>query len=242
VTGTGLSMCQCPDSWLLLALALGVAQLGARTGGSSGFWASVRDLLTASALVASVGFAASGRISAESARVTLVAGRTATLRGCVCVPQPSRTGGSVVVGVRPEGALSGCASSRRRESGRHADRHGRPSNLTRPRNQGGYNEAAYLSNRNLARAGSAGFPPALAQGADGPSGVVGAYVAPVRQWIRESVRKRMTGEERAFLLALTLGERGSSLRRPRPASRLGLVHILSVSATPRWWAWLRSSC
>ncbi len=233
VTGTGLSMCLCPDSWLLLVVALLVTLLAARRGGPSGFWVTLRDLLTASAVVATVGFAASERVSAESAGVTLLAERTATVRGRVCAfPQPARTGGSVLVRASGRKVLVRLRKLPDDMSpGDTLTVTGSLRTSLGARNQSGYSEAAYLFQQGVWHVLEVpGFLRPSLKRADGSRGVVGTYVAPLRQWIRESIRKRMTGEERAFLLALTLGERGEFSEETKAAFRdSGLVHILSVS-------------
>lgn len=104
-------------------------------------------------------------------------------------------------------------------------------NSSGPRNPGGFSEAAYLFQQGIWYVLEApGFLRPVLRRADASKGFIGTYVAPLHRWIGKSVRERMSGEERAFLLALILGERGEFSEETKVAFRdSGLVHILSVS-------------
>ncbi|MBN1503508.1 MAG: ComEC/Rec2 family competence protein [Candidatus Eisenbacteria bacterium] len=231
--GTGLSMCLCPEGWLLVAVACGSGVVLGLAGGSSSVLRTLRGLLTASLLVSAVGLVASERVTAQCANVRVLGERTVTLRGTVCgFAQQSQTGGSVVMktsgrrvlvrlrslpaDLRPGDTLT-VTGSLRNSAGR--------------RNDGGYSEAAYLFQQNVWYVLDVpGFLRPLVKRGRSSGGVVGAYVAPLRRWARETIQKRMVGEERAFLLALVLGERGEFSQETKVAFRdSGLVHILSVS-------------
>ena len=99
------------------------------------------------------------------------------------------------------------------------------------RNPGGFNEAGYLF---LSRIRAVLTVPAFLKPAvrkvDPPRGFVATYMAPVHRWIEKAINRRVPGEERAFLLALVLGERGELSDEMKDAFRQsGIIHLISVS-------------
>jgi competence protein ComEC len=99
------------------------------------------------------------------------------------------------------------------------------------RNPGGFSEAAYLfqSKTRAVLTVPAFLRPTISR-AEPPRGFVATYMAPVHKWIEEAINRYVPGDERAFLLALVLGQRGELTDEMNDAFRQsGIIHLISVS-------------
>ena len=99
------------------------------------------------------------------------------------------------------------------------------------RNPGGFSEAAYLFQSKIRAVLTVpAFLRQVVRRAEPPRGFVAAYMAPVHRWIEKAINRYVPGDERAFLLALVLGERGELTDEMNDAFRQsGIIHLISVS-------------
>jgi len=99
------------------------------------------------------------------------------------------------------------------------------------RNPGGFSEAAYLCQSKIRAVLTVpAFLRQVVRRAEPPRGFVAGYMAPVHRWIEKAINRYVPGDERAFLLALVLGERGELTDEMNDAFRQsGIIHLISVS-------------
>ena len=99
------------------------------------------------------------------------------------------------------------------------------------RNPGGFDYRAYLQRRHIYGIVKTGAANALMKtGAIQGSVVLRCLVYPVRRWMINVIERTSSGEPRAILKALLLGDRQDLLPETRDRfSRAGVVHVLAVS-------------
>ncbi|MFH0778821.1 MAG: DNA internalization-related competence protein ComEC/Rec2 [Candidatus Eisenbacteria bacterium] len=211
----------------------------------SGARGVVLDLSLNALLLCAVAFTASARLERYASGALHVREHVETLSGVVMgFPQPSRRGASVLVStLRGNGGRESLPAGSRVlvRVGSRASPALFPGDtlvatglLRSPvsaRNPGGFDEASYLFVRRIRGVLTVpGFLTPCAMRAEGRQGFLARYVAPVRAWLDGTIRRRVRGEERAFLSALLLGERGElSTGLATDFRESGLIHLLSVS-------------
>lgn len=248
VVGTGLCFSILPECWLAICASAGIcagltvglaqAKLGIRAR------TLLKDCLLSAFLLSGVGLSASLRVEADARDSYVIRERTACLRGTVVgFPQRSRYGTDLVLSSLSPDSL--CAPLRRqtRVLVKIRGRSLQPSPgdtlvvaglLRSPlgrRNPGGFSEAAYLFQSKIRAVLTVpGFLRPVVRQADPARGFVATYMAPVHRWIEKGINRYVPGEERAFLLALVLGERGELTDEMKDAFRQsGIIHLISVS-------------
>jgi competence protein ComEC len=194
--------------------------------------------------ISTVALSASLRIEADARHSHILAERVACVRGTVVgFPQPSRYGTDLVLSsLSPDSLYAPLPRGTRvlvKVRGRSlrvspGDTLTLAGLLRSPlgtRNPGGFSEAAYLfQSRIRAVLTVPAFLRPVVRRADPPRGFLAIYMAPVHMWIERAIDRYVPGEERAFLLALVLGERGELTDELKDAFRQsGIIHLISVS-------------
>jgi len=257
VTGTVSSTVTAPEHWLALSIISlttvlvlvrfqSVGQgVGSRANALVGPPLGLAvDVVMALLLVTASAFYASMRIESQTRKACLIRERVATLTGTVA-SFPEQTGNGVRlvmttsdcdsfglpledetrVFVKIRGQLPPASPGDTLiATGVLRSPHGR-------RNPGGFNEADYL----FVKGSSAvltvpAFLKPTVRRVEPPRNLLALHIAPVRNWVRQVVTCNVPGGERAFLLALLLGERGELTEETvRSFKDSGIVHLLAVS-------------
>lgn len=226
LVGSGLCFSVAPETWLEISAVSAISLILLRTAGGpkrARLDEPVRDTLVTLFLLSAVGLSACLRIEGDAHHFQIVPERAGIVRGTVIgFPQPSDLGTDLILSSIGQDSLCAPYQKGARILAKIRGRNLRVSPgdtvtvaglLRSPlaeRNPGAFSEAAYLfvSHTNCVLTVPGFLKPAV-RTADPPRGFVGSYMAPVHRWIRKGINRYVPGEERAFLLALVLGERES---------------------------------
>jgi len=248
--GTGLCFALSPECFLAVFAPAGtcfVLLAVRRACAPRGCREILKDCLAAVLLVSAVGLLAGMRTEARASRFQAMAERVAVVRGSVIgFPQPSKAGTNLLVssiGEIGEGSL--CAPLRKGTRvlvrakvkvgvvcpGDTLTLAGLLRSPISERNPGSFSEAAYLFVSGVNAVLSVpGFLEPRVNKVDPPRGFVATYMSPVHGWLRNGINRNVPGDERGFLLALVLGERGELSEEMKDAFRdSGIIHLISVS-------------